>query len=164
MINLAGDTTCDRAIKQELELAGIRLVGHEQPLRQEVPASITGVLTLNGVEVFSFVRAWYYWVVKGDVPLEVAQEMFDNPVGKEDVRVAGYAGNSDPKNWAFPHIDVVTTYLLVHCLDGVTYGRLAELCNSGEIDGPRFVESYHIDSQAGLDYFVATLRGHGLAD
>lgn len=43
-----------------------------------------------------------------------------------------------------------------------THGELAYMCNNGEIDSPRFVDSYHIDSQAGLNLFVKKLHEHNL--
>lgn len=81
---------------------------------------------------FAFCRAWYYWIVAGAVPLRVAQEMYDNPLGHKDVRVAGYAGNTEPAGWA------------------------------KTIGGKQFITSYHIDSQEGLNYFVETVKRHGL--
>lgn len=163
MKNLAGNRQCDATIRQELQEADIQIVQHPQPLRQEVPASLTGILTLNGQDAFKFTRAWYYWVVSGDVPLDVAREMYVDEIGRQDVRVAGYAGNDEPENWAFPKGDVIAEYLQEKGLESVNYGELAKLCNSGEITGTRFVGTYHIDSQEGLNLFVATMRKHGLA-
>ncbi len=130
MRNLAGDKGCDPVIRRELAEAIVQIVEHGKRLDSQVPASVTGQLTLNGESVFAFRRAWYYWTVSGNVPLAVAQEMYADPVGREDVRVAGHCGCPPPEKWAY----------------------------SG------FVESYHIDSQRGLNLFAATMRKHGLAD
>ena len=102
--------------------------------RGEVPASIKGVLNKGSDIVFTFVRAWYYWMVAGNVSLEVARIMYENPIGAKDVRVAGHCGCPPPEEWARP------------------------------ASGQRFVDNYHIDSQEGLDLFVATMKEHGLID
>jgi len=127
MRNLAGDRNCDAEIRNELVQAGIKIVQHRERLRSEVPASITGKLG-----IFEFERAWYYWMVSGNVPLAVAQEMYENPVGKQDVRVIGHCGCPPPHEW--------TTLVK---------------------DRP-VITHYHIDSQEGLNLFVATLKKHGL--
>jgi len=124
MINLAGRQDCDTYILTELAGAGIDAQA-ERNNRSEVPYGFIG-----RVGDFTFRRAWYYWVVSGSVPLAVARELYANPIGKEDVRVAGHCGCPPPDEW--------------------------------ERGG--FVDTYHIDSQAGLNLFVATLRKHGLAD
>lgn len=95
MQNLAGDVGCDRYILYELIKAGVEIVEHPEPLPREVPARLTGV---SGD--FTFKRAWYYWVVDGVVPLYLAEIMYKHPRGVDDVRVAGMAGNDEPKKWA----------------------------------------------------------------
>ncbi len=157
MKNLAGNTSCDLVILEELRQAGIEIVSHPKPLRNEVPASITGKLGS-----FTFTRAWYYWMVKGDVPLGVARKMYKNPIGQRDVRVAGHCGCPPPEEWAFPKDEVLHKILAKKGIKSVNYGELAEMCNRGEIKARRFVSSYHIDSQEGLDLFVATLRQNAL--
>lgn len=134
MKNLAGNSGCDPHIVAELQAAGIDLVHHTSPLKQEVPASVTGRLTKNGKPVFEFTRAWYYWVVGGRVPLDVARELYANPIGATDVRVVGHCGCPPPEDW-------------------VTI-----------IKGKRYVFGYHIDSQEGLNLFVTTLKERGLVD
>lgn len=89
----------------------------------------------HGTFSFVFMRAWYYWVVMGSVPLEVAQEMYANPIGKKDVRIAGHAGRVAPeKPW-------------------IRWDN-----------GRWIVTSYHIDSQEGLNLFVETVKKHGLLE
>jgi len=160
MKNLAGNTGCDPILRQELQTAGIEIVEHDSPLPREVPASVTGQLTRKGEVGFTFTRAWYYWVVSGDVPLKVAKKMYQDPVGKKDIRVAGHCGCPPPEQWAFPKVDVLRKRNLL----SVTFGELAEMCNRGEIKAPRFVSTYHIDSQKGLNLFVRTMKKHKLAD
>ena len=95
MKNLAGRIDCDIDILEELYLAGVEIVEHDVPLRQEVPAQLTGS---NGQ--FEFTRCWYYWVVRGPVPLEVANDMYRHPRGARDIRVAGHCGCPPPDKWA----------------------------------------------------------------
>jgi hypothetical protein len=95
MQNLAGKVDCDVFILEELYKAGVCIVEHPEPLRREVPASLTGVMGK-----FTFARAWYYWVVEGPVPLSVAKILYDHPRGREDVRVAGHCGCPPPEKWA----------------------------------------------------------------
>lgn len=172
MENLAGVTGCDPKIIRELLAAGIELIEHLATLQSEVPTRYIGQLKLNGEVKFTFQRAWYYWVVNGDVPLEVARELYyEVPFGKEDIRVAGHCGCPPPEEWAFPKNEVLVE-LSVYKLpskeyphgDGPTYGELAKMCNSGQIQAPRFVGTYHIDTLYGLVKFVAILRKHNLVD
>lgn len=166
MQNLAGNKGCDPITRGELEKAGIKVVQHSEILSGEVPTSLSGVLRYCGHDMFTFHRAWYYWVVSGEVPLEIAQEMYKDPVGRDDVRVAGHCGRPSPDQWAFPKSDVLRDLSAEKGIDfeRVPFGKLAKMCNSGVIDAPRFVSTYHIDSQEGLDLFVVTMRKYGLGD
>jgi hypothetical protein len=87
--NMAGRKDCDEFIARELEEAGIYLKKEDH--KGEVPYHIVGEL-----KGFKFHRAWYYWVVHGSVPAHVAWKMYENPIGRRDVRVDGYAGNTEP--------------------------------------------------------------------
>lgn len=172
MENLAGVKNCDPKIMRELLAAGIELVEHQNRVMGEVPTKYTGHLKLNGEVKFTFERAWYYWVVKGDVPLEVARELYyEVPFGKEDIRAAGHCGCPPPEEWAFPK-DEVLYRLGIYKLpskehpygESPTYGELAKMCNSGQIQAPRFVDTYHIDTLYGLVRFATILRKHILVD
>jgi hypothetical protein len=152
-------------IREELALAGIQILNLNGPQFEftEVPYDCVGVLTTekilkdfnslshhheskdvsrwletgNPYFDFLFDRRWYYWSVKGKVPLEVAQEMYANPIGRKDVRVAGHCGCPEPKIGE--------------------YGT--------DWDNGRWVVScYHIDSQEGLNLFVETVKRHGLLE
>lgn len=172
--NLAGVKGCDVEIRKELKRAGItklRRVPFKDRDKNEVPTSVTGLLTKDGKVVFKLTRLWYYWVVEGFVPLDVARVLYKNPIGREDVRVDGHCGRPSPEEWAFPKEEVLYGLGIYKKPDkkhpygqSPTYGELAEMCNSGKIDAPRFVDTYHIDSQEGLDFFVQTIRAHGLID
>jgi len=89
--------------------------------------------TLTGqLGPYSFERAWYYWIIHGLVPLFVAEEMYRNPIGRYDVRARGHCG--------CPPLDT----------------------EADTIKGARYVLSYHIDSQEGLNLFCETIRRYGL--
>ena len=126
MQNLAGDDNCDETIKSELTIAEISVEKNPKGRNSgEVP-----YLFMGRLGPFTFRRAWYYWMVKGPMPLEAAEEMYKHEDGRKDVRVAGHCGCPLPAEWA---------------------------------DGD-FVNSYHIDTQEGLDLFARTVRAHGLVD
>lgn len=163
MKNLAGDQQCDAEIREELTAAGIEVVPIQKG-NTEVPYSVVGQLGN-----FTFKRAWYYWMVGGDVPLEIAKEMYTTEVGKKDVRVAGHCGCPPPEEWAFPKREVLVELGIFQepCEEhphgnSPTYGELAKMCNSGKITAPRFVQSYHIDSPEGLKLFADTMKKHKL--
>lgn len=155
MKNLAGVDLCDNFIREELEKAGIDIYNIKEPGRSEVPYTVYG--SLGGrplsdedkshmerhglmVEViashssFIFTRAWYYWCVGGFVPLAVAEEMYENPNGRKDIRAAGHCGCPPPSEQLVRH----------------------------KVCGMDVVGSYHIDTQEGLNYFVETLKKHNL--
>ena len=96
MKNAAGDKNCDEYLRQELEKAGIEIIELGFPVRQEVPASIVGIL--NG---WTFKRAWYYWVAKAGegvaLPFEIAEELHEQH--GQAVRVSGHCGCPAPREW-----------------------------------------------------------------
>ncbi len=141
---ITGGTAEDRKLFtcQELEVAGVEVVERApkdgRALRDpETGIAATGRLTLGGEEVFTFERAWYYWIVRGNVPLKVARPLFEDhgDIGRHQVRVGGFAGGGvHPDSW-FELVDDVPC-----------------------------VTQYHIDTPEGLRLFVETMGEHGLAD
>ncbi len=173
MENLAGKVDCDRRIRGELEKAGIDIIQLPAPMKSEVPASVIGQLP-----GFRFHRNWYYWVVKGQVPLPVARELYANPNGREDIRVAGHAGCPPPEDWVehfdkdgkrlFPLEEEATLKAMEE-----SYQQKSEFvaeiiresrANSRFVEDPKSVAAksvittYHIDTQEGLNFFVSTLK------
>jgi hypothetical protein len=94
MKNLAGNNNCDTFIKKELKLAGVPVVHVYFEHPHEVPFTVIGKLG-----DFTFRRAWYYWVVNGPVPMSVAIELYNNPIGRKDIRVDGHCGCPAPDEW-----------------------------------------------------------------
>ena len=165
MENLAGVKKCGPVIQKELKAAGIIKLRRIPKLQKncEVPSPFMGLLIKDSKVVFKLTRAWYYWVVKGD--------LYSTKVGKKDVRVNGYCGCPSPEEGAFPKREVLIKLGVYKLSDkkhpfgqSPTYGQLARMCNNGEIQAPRFVDTYHIDSQEGLNFFVRTLKEHYLID
>jgi hypothetical protein len=171
MENLAGDLSCDSAIRKELKEAGITVVD-VGPSNREVPYTVEGRLGS-----FKFWRAWYYWVVEGYVPLEVAKTMYANPVGKKDVRVDGHCGCPDPVYWAGlsqKEYDKYKVYLDKETVPPEWQSMFEGHKTIAEIQElfvktmetldfkTSHIRCYHIDSQEGLNLFAATIRKNDL--
>jgi len=183
MKNLAGVKDCDVTIKEELYLAGIK--NYPAPEHtSEVPYSIFGK-----VGNWRFRRAWYYWVVTVEettdgLPVEKALELYntENPANGEklgvDVRAGGDGGGISPDGYvAQPVYDDELNDKLValgyekkyHKIQDeehveINMGEMADLCKSGKLDVQRYVRSYHIDTQVGLNEFVRFLWSKENAD
>ena len=169
MENLAGNNDCDVKIERELVRAGIDVVRGERS-GGEVPASITGKLG-----DFTFHRAWYYWVVDCRIPLQVAQELYADPVGKTDVRVAGHAGCPPPEEWA--HWFAPDGRAVVKTKEEAEFRKFEEkgVLLKGTTDdhvfsddpqsvgAQGFVVNYHIDTEVGLRLFADTAKRHKLS-
>jgi len=128
MINLAGNQDCDNYIRQELQEAGIEIVSIEKA-HTEVPYMLMGSLP-----DFEFRRAWYYWIVEGNTPIEIARKLYADPVGHKDVRVIGLFGCPPPDEW----------------LGGIHIQH-------DWPERPTTIPHYHIDSQSGLNLFVSKM-------
>lgn len=174
MRNLAGDSHCDASIRDELEAVNVPLIKGEAS-KGEVPATLAGSLG-----PFTFRRAWYYWVVYGPMPLAIAEELYADPIGANEVRAGGDCGCRPPNIWA-DHFDGDRKKLLPtdgpdHKLiqDKPWSPGIADILVDIErtcrfVPDPRayasrsFVYIYHIDSARGLRLFVDTVRKHGIA-
>lgn len=124
MKNLAGNEHCDSYIAEELRRARIP----SEPFDGrpgEVPTKLQGRI---GPIVFR--RFWTYWVARGPVPIETARALYDDPVGKTDIRVAGHCECPPP---AAPWVET--------------------------IDGQEFITNYHIDTEVGLRLFADAILG-----
>jgi hypothetical protein len=174
MINLAGNKDCDKQIHLELTRCGIDI--HSIPLgHSEVPYTLEGRLVFQGLTGFVFHRAWYYWMVTGDVPLPVAELLYKDPVGVKDIRVAGHCGCPSPSrvpytygvSWMHPSgkegiarknqadfkRSIASGLLEVSVLDKYIFtdDPVSEGCLP-------VVRSYHIDSELGLYIFANSLK------
>lgn len=160
MQNLAGNPDCDAVIQGELLAAGIRLVRGEKQ-KGEVSATITGALG-----AFTFTRAWYYWIVEGKMPLEVARELYADPVGKRSVRVAGHIGSPPPKDpWIEWEDDEGRRIFPIskkpENFSEKDAGYQVFVKDPSKV-GKGFVTTYHIDTSEGLKVFADAIRNHKL--
>jgi len=154
MINLAGNQDCDKQIKEELNQAGIPIIGLLGRMNSEVPARVIGVF--NG---FTFQRAWYYWVVEGYMPLEYAKQLYDN-YHHLDIRVAGNCGNVKPEEWSeCKGYKKLCEYHVNRYLNKeINMDELEKIGEKIRLDGDQFVTSYHIDTQEGLNIFAKMVQ------
>lgn len=166
MINLNGNEQCDRFIKVELERARIP-VEHALAHRNMVPYTLVGRL---GEIAFS--RAWTYWVARGLVPIETAEELYNDPVGRTDVRVAGHAAAPPPLEWSdwitadgrivYPAYREAAHVAFLERNPDVTPSNDLFSDDPEELGAKRFVTTYHIDTEVGLRVFSDILRARSL--
>ncbi len=160
MENLAGDKNCDATIKDELTRAGIGIV--EEKAQGEVPYSTEGKLGN-----YTFRRAWYYWVVTGDTPMDIAKKIYNHPEGKASVRAGGHCGFEPPETQSnYPESKDGLTAISQEDMDQAEkeYPSLWEdvkdkyrVATEYE-EKNKVVNCYHIDSQAGLLLFSMMVK------
>jgi len=173
MTNLAGVKNADETILEELYLSGIEAVKIGRN-NGEVPYSYVGKIG-NWV----LTRRWYYWsasvenkehgLVLGDA---ISLYNKKNPINDEVlgvvIRAGGDAGCSEPNGYVAQPVYNDELYAQLESLGykkeycdfvkeyhfSITVGEMAALCNDGKIDAKRYVSTYHIDSQIGLNEFA----------
>jgi hypothetical protein len=172
MMNLAGKQ-CDQYIRHELDRALIPVVTGARSVG-EVASCLTG--ELHG---FTFIRAWRYYIVTGDVPLWLAQSLYDDPLGRSDVRVAGHCDRRPPREFAsyfdtddyrldVPSPNEQATLEVWRASRLPVHRRLlAEFeascrsaANPPAVAAWAAVTHYHVDSVAGLRLFADAIRRH----
>lgn len=160
---ITGNHDCDSTIQMELTAANIpfiELLGENTALHT-VPYKTIGLLgnddiidqvkkrpdlayifqsfSFDDEGGFVFKRGWQYWMVHGYVPLYVAEIIYNSDANAHGViRAGGNGNNLSP---------TITPQSVV---------------KSGLICGYKVVDCYHIDTQAGLNYFVQVLKEHKL--
>jgi hypothetical protein len=165
-VEIVGET--NEQILSELTKAGITPVAHPKLVEQtEVPTNYTGVVGMT-----MFKRAWYYWCVTCEVPLHVAELIYADPNCRKDVRVAGHCGAPPPSEWAVK-IDnqsgktltddkefekgLVLFQDMPKALEDWTTNFMPE---GGSTGYRSVIQSYHIDTQEGLNRFVEILKAN----
>lgn len=165
MRNLAGCSDSDIWAAAELARAGIEIVVGEA--YGEPKTRVWG--RLGAIE---FRRAWRYWVAAGLVPLDVAKRLYADPVGRTDVRVDGHCACPAPEEPWICYYDGGKRVAVDP--DGSEEAEYDALVAKGHLTAeskPRFVKSaeglaafvdtYHIDSEAGLRLFADAVRAEG---
>ena len=153
--------------RRELEMARIPVV--DVVPEGEVPSSVGGKLG-----EFEFRRLWYYWAVRGRVPIALARTMYEDPLGKAMVRVAGHCGCPPPDQKAKDGRLCWAEWLKdgKNVLQAKTEAELLKLYKEDEwwrerylfhddpasIGAECFVTLYHIDDLAGLRLFADMVR------
>lgn len=163
-INLARreyDAEANLKVKEELEAAGIPVISLRNRLNGEVQTNYMGVL--NG---FVFERAWKYWIVTGNMPLDKAITLY-NKHKELEIRVEGHAANPHPKDWAR---DPIYDKDLAEIIEKVGYTeylknkkKLIPDQNSEKYrNNPKYIQMYHIDTEEGLAAFVKYIKENNI--
>ena len=163
--NLAGVKQCDDAVKKELDDAGITVLALPRPIDDEVRTNIIGLGLRRAEVAFTFTRAWQYWIVKGLVPLDVAEELYSGHgrIGREEVRVGGDAACRRPKVWVRyygPTGKQLVPRSGDSIVDGLVEANPKAILVKDPTEGIPMVDNYHIDSPEGLKLFVQIMRRH----
>ena|GEM_PF-2006234 len=164
MNNLAGVKNADVTIREELCLAGIPV--ELEQADSEVPYTIIGKLC-----GWEFRRAWYYYIAtcpKGlGIPYDEAVlfhvKEYPVPDDKyhvigEAVRINGHACGYPPDKFTYyTKNDIVEAFEKFHNdypdLPSVDIDKHFEEESLREINGTKYIRSYHIDTQIGLNQF-----------
>jgi hypothetical protein len=135
------------------------------PLKDET-CGLLGELTVRKAGL-----RWYY-IIEGRVPLALAEKMYEDPVGRHDIRVAGHCGCPPPAEWAtwyapsgrkivgLDQQDECRRFLASSSqyMKELAQRLLNDLDfaeDPSAVPGAEgFVESYHIDSEVGLRVFA----------
>jgi hypothetical protein len=169
MINLAGNKQADVEIRVELQRARLEIISADRT-GHEVSTTIAGKLG-----AWMFWRAWYYWVAEAPegkgIPIELARQLHADPIGKTDVRVGGHCGCPSPDEYGATYLDAAGRLLVREAeREQMEYFIKKGFVRADAMDGRAYaanpktdahhatVDSYHIDSEAGLRLFVDALR------
>lgn len=168
MQNLAGDKNADLIIRRELKRCGVPVLETNE-VSGEVPYTIKGKLG-----PFSFTRAWSYYVVEGKVPLRVAEMLYEDEVGRSDIRACGnclcispglQATWEDKQGKLLLKDSEINNYIVKSETSALyrdfwdrNKDRYASLDKTVEGDRIGYVDLYHIDSELGMYIFVQTLK------
>lgn len=151
------DADADKKVKEELQTAGVPVI-RLGLMDSEVKTHYIGIL--NG---FVFVRAWYYWVVRGYMPLEYAQYLYTN-YKDLNIRVAGHCGNPTPEEWAKnkDYNKLIKPYLDKLIAEEINYEEFKQINAQIIAQGEQAIDMYHIDTQAGLNKFVEVIKSNNI--
>ena len=150
-------TQREQQLAYSLARCGIEVVRGEK-VDGKILDTVTGELP-----GFKFVYLWHYWTVEGNVPLSVAQELYDDPVSS-DIRVIGHAGAPAPDDWV-KYIDEEGRIL--HKVEDAEHMSMKERADmrfvaDPQSEGKPVIPWYHIDTETGLRVFVDALKRHGV--
>ena len=120
-------------------------------------------------------RGNYYWVARGPVPLAVARELYDHPVGRIHVRVDGNGMSPAPVGkhvrWytseglrVLPSEEDPSRQSMSPVLQEAwdRYRHRVAFHDQPEVVATACIETYHIDHDDALALFESVLRKHGV--
>lgn len=158
LINLAHrdyNYDVDKEVKNELLIANIPVFELQSYMNTEVKTRYIGLL--NG---FVFYRAWSYWICCGDMPLEEAQYIYNN-YQELKIRAGGHCGNVEPVTESYNPVYKKELCDLLNKYDVPEYLEKAKSIIDDKTL-PRFVSTYHIDTQLGLCKLAQIIREHNI--
>lgn len=147
-------------------------------VRARIPKETTTVRGIGNATIIGklsglvFKRGTHYWVVEGAVPMTLALKLQDDPVGDEDIRVAGRAGGPRPDAWLsiteWAELSEAAYSEMFNSLEGPTghveriaFEKADELLKASVAakDWDKLVVwNCHIHTEVGLRLFADTLK------
>lgn len=151
------DPEADKKVKEELLIANIPVL-ELGVMDKEVKTKYIGIL--NG---FVFQRAWYYWVVKGNMPLNFAEQLYEKYKGL-NIRVAGHCGNPAPEEWACnkDYDKLSKPYVDKFLNDEISMEELNKISKDLWKQGEQVINMYHVDTQLGLCKLAEMIRENNI--
>ena len=139
------DAEADKKVKEELLTAGIPIL-ELGVMDREVKTRYIGIL--NG---FVFQRAWCYWVVKGNMPLQYAKILYEKHSDLM-IRANGDCSNPHPErsscNKDFDKL--CQSYIEKYQKHEISGEELNRIGKELEAQGEQVIRMYHVDTQPGL--------------
>ena len=157
LINLAHrdyNYDADKEVKNELLIANIPVFKLPSYMNTEVKTRYIGLL--NG---FVFYRAWTYWICCGDIPLNEAQYLYDN-YKELKIRAGGHCENVNPVTVSYNPVYKKAVIDLANKDIGEYINKCKDIVDDKTL--PRFVSTYHIDTQLGLCKLAQIIREHNI--
>lgn len=145
----------DERVKEELMLAGIPVIKLPSHMDTEVKTRYIGLL--NG---FMFYRAWRYWVCTGHMPLDKAEELYNQHKDLE-IRAGGHCGNLPPEQMS---VNPAHTKRLEQHLNDVGIDEFLKTRDNivDDMTEPRYVDMYHIDTLLGLQKLAEHIKNNNI--
>src|SRR5258706_10949062 len=171
MKNLLRHPRAEDHIRQELSICGVPIVTILPEDQSDVPTNICGKLG-----AFVFLRISEGYLVQGNVPLEIAQELYACPFVDDILAMGRYASHitlEEIASWVTPEGKLLVDLKEKHIFDSLIRAKsitqeevndiflFADPANFSTL-GQRCIPLYIIDSQEGLNFFLNTLRKHRL--
>lgn len=161
--NLAGCANCDDDVRRELLRAQIPVTeGHR--IVGEVQTSLKGELLK-----WKFQRQWRYWMATGQMPLLYAISLYNDPIGRTDIRVNGHCAAPEPTKdicrWiagdgreVMTHKDKEEIEKVSHLFSDQSWKERYIFTDDRELIAKPYITEYHIDTEIGLRVFADFIK------